>query len=149
MTSPRSPMAGFESARVGDVMHPGILSCDPDAGLAEIAWLMSSHLVHCIVVMAVARDASRERLVWGTVSDLDLVRARVSPDGPHTAGALAKQPIVCIAPDRPLQEAAELMLSHGTTHLVVVEPHSQRPVGVVSTLDVVGAIARSEPAPDS
>ena len=40
----------FEHATVADAMHPGILSCDADAPLTEVARMMSTHHVHCIVV---------------------------------------------------------------------------------------------------
>ena len=41
----------------------------------------------------------------------------------------------------PLAAAAEAMVEHDVSHLVVVEGRSGRPVGVVSTLDVARALA--------
>ena len=35
---------------VGEVMHKGILSCDRDASLREVAQTMSEKRVHCVVV---------------------------------------------------------------------------------------------------
>ena len=40
----------LEHATVADAMHPGILSCDAEATLTEVARIMSTHHVHCIVV---------------------------------------------------------------------------------------------------
>jgi CBS domain-containing protein len=41
----------------------------------------------------------------------------------------------------PLREAAELMLTHRVTHLVVVDPGALRPVGILSSLDLAGVLA--------
>jgi CBS domain-containing protein len=44
----------------------------------------------------------------------------------------------------PLREAGELMLKHGVSHLIVVDPTTQRPTGVLSTLDIAGILAWGE-----
>jgi CBS domain-containing protein len=44
----------------------------------------------------------------------------------------------------PLREAGELMLDHGATHVIVIDPDSQRPIGVLSTLDIAGLLAWGE-----
>ena len=44
----------------------------------------------------------------------------------------------------PLRDAAELMLSEDTSHIVAVNPETNRPVGIVSTLDVAGVLAWGE-----
>jgi len=134
-------MPSLEHASVADAMHPGILSCPADVPLADVARMMTAHGVHCIAVMDIARDRSGESLVWGIVSDLDLMRARIRAGGNETAQTLAKQPIITVMPSTPLREAGELMLAHDVSHLVVIEPESQRPVGILSTLDVVSVLA--------
>lgn len=45
--------------------------------------------------------------------------------------------------DEPLERAAQLMVEHQLTHLLVTGPAGM-PVGVLSTLDVAGAIAWGE-----
>jgi CBS domain-containing protein len=50
-------------------------------------------------------------------------------------------PAVTIAPDEQLERAAALMTRHGVAHLVVVDRVEQRPVGVVSSLDLAAALA--------
>jgi CBS domain-containing protein len=37
--------------------------------------------------------------------------------------------------------AGEMMLAHGVSHLVVVDP-DERPIGVISTLDLAAGLAR-------
>ena len=44
----------------------------------------------------------------------------------------------------PLRQAAELMVSHNATHVIVIDPRVQRPAGVLSTLDIAGTLAWGE-----
>jgi CBS domain-containing protein len=82
--------------------------------------------------------------VWGIVSDLELVRAGIDEDAGQTARALATQPVVVVEPGMPLRDAAREMLAHGVSHVVVADPIAQRPVGVLSTLDIAGVLAWGE-----
>jgi CBS domain-containing protein len=113
-------MPSLEHATVADAMRPGILPCHADATATGVARLTATHHVHCVVV--IAHDRSGERLVWGIISDLDLVRAGVRDGGDDSAGSVAQQPIISVGPSMPLREAGELMLAHGVSHLVVIEP---------------------------
>jgi CBS domain-containing protein len=137
-------MPSLEHATVSDAMHPGILSCEADATLTDVARLMAMHHVHCVAVMGLSHGHSGEKLVWGIISDSDLLRAGIRAGADQPAGALALQPIVSVEPAMPLREAGELMLTHGATHVVVIDPEIQRPIGVLSTLDVAGVLAWGE-----
>jgi len=53
-------------------------------------------------------------------------------------------PLVVIHSDEPLKRAAALMADQGVSHLAVLDPLSDRPVGVVSTLDIAGALATTD-----
>jgi CBS domain-containing protein len=69
-------MQSSEKATVGDVMHPGVMSCPPDFPVAVVARTMATHHIHAVVVDGIRRDPTHgEELVWGVVSDMDLVRA--------------------------------------------------------------------------
>ena len=46
-----------------------------------------------------------------------------------------------VVPTETLERAAQLMTEHNTTHLIVVEPHWQRPIGVLSTLDIAASLS--------
>jgi CBS domain-containing protein len=132
-------MPALERATVADAMHPGIVSCEPDVPLSEVARLMATHHVHCLAVVGVSRQEP-ECGVWGIISDLDLLRAAIG-DGEATARSLATEAVVSVDARTWLTDAARLMLQKGTSHLVVVEPDSQRPIGILSTLDVAGLLA--------
>ena len=137
-------MPSLEHATVSDAMHPGILSCEADATLTDVARLMATHHVHCVAVMGLSHEDPAEKLVWGIISDSDLVRAGIRTGADQPAGAFALQPIISVEPTMPLREAGELMLTHSATHAVVVDPGMQRPIGVLSTLDIAGVLAWGE-----
>jgi CBS domain-containing protein len=129
----------FEHSTVQDVMNPGVVSCTPDTLIAAVARILATHRIHAVVVEGVRRDPlAGEQLVWGVVSDLDLLRAARAGADNLTAAEVAAAPITG-APSLPLTEAARLMIEHATTHLIVVD--RDRPVGVVSSLDVAGVLA--------
>jgi CBS domain-containing protein len=137
-------MPSLAHATVSDAMHPGIISCQADAPLTDVARMMATHHVHCVAVMGLPQDESGESLVWGIISDLDLVRAGVRTGVDDIAGALALQPVVTVEPVMALREATELMLAHSATHAVVVNPATGRPIGILSTLDIAGVLAWGE-----
>ena len=115
-------------------MHWGLVSCPPDESLRAVAALMSENRVHCVVVID---DPSDKHSLWGIVSDLDLVAAAtVRSLDDQTAGGTAVKPAVTVAPDETLEDAARRMTWYGVSHLVVVDRVKQRPLGVLSTLDL-------------
>ena len=134
----------FDHATVADAMHPGILSCEREATLSEVARMMSTHHVHCIVVGGAAEGEASPSPVWGMISDLDLLRAGLRPDAPDTVGELAQRSVTTVSTTAALREAAELMLSDGTSHVVAVNPETGRPVGILSTLDIAGVLGWGE-----
>jgi CBS domain-containing protein len=120
-------------------MHHGVLSCDREAPLSEVAETMARKVVHCVVVENGSADPGPP---WGIVSDLDLVAAATVRElDEQTAGGSAASPVVIVGPDETLERAAQLMTEHGTTHLVVVDPRTRRPAGVLSTLDIAATLA--------
>jgi CBS domain-containing protein len=136
-------MPSLEHATVSDAMHPGILACEPDASLSEVAKVMATYHVHCVAVVGISHEEP-ECGVWGVISDLDLVRAGIRDGEGATARALAQQPVYTVEPTTPLTEAGELMLEHRVSHLVVVEIGTQRPIGILSTADIAGVLAWGE-----
>ena len=133
-------MPAFERATVGDVMRPGVMSCAPDAPLVSVAQTMATHHVHSVVVAGITTDdAGTDHLVWGLVSDMDIVRAAEAGIEGHTASDAARTEVVTVDLATPLAEAARLMDSHHTAHLVVTS--GGQPAGVISSLDLAGALA--------
>ncbi len=132
----------LDSAYVEDVMHPGVFTCFFETPLETVARTMAAHQVHCVVGFGDATDDDSR--VWGLVSDLDVVAAAATDHVHRTAGTSAATEAVTIGPHESLRRAAELMTERGASHLLVVEPGSDKPLGVLSTLDiaaVMGGIA--------
>jgi len=139
--STSSPAPSFAQASVREAMHPGILTSAPDATLVEIARTMAAHRVHCVAVMGI-EERHRPHLVWGIVSDLDVIRAAQDVDGElPSAGQIAATEPVTVDVDEPLTRAAQTMAEHDVHHLVVVEGQDPRPVGIISCLDLAAALA--------
>lgn len=124
---------------VGDVMHAGVVTCPREARLAEVAELMATHRIHCVVVGNAGEEAP-----WGIVSDLDLAAMFAAGElVGKCAGESAATPVLMVTPDETLRRAAQLMAEHGSAHLVVVDPGSLEPVGILSTLDLAAVVAAS------
>ena len=136
-TEARTEPGPLASTSVRRAMHRGVITCRADASLRSVAGTMAAHRIH-----AVAVEAGDE---WRLVSDLDLVGA--AEDGQldgRTAGEIAASPSLSVAPDETLERAAQLMREYATSHLVVVHPHTGRPLGVLSTLDLANALAEGQ-----
>jgi predicted transcriptional regulator len=134
---------------VRDVMHHGVIEVPPQATLAEIAGRMASGPIHCVVVAGLGPDAGHDpEVVCGIISDLDLMLALASGEMHLVAGTIAATDAPVIGPDEDLIRAAQLMSEHEAAHLLVAEPMSQQPIGVISSLDLAGALverAKLEP----
>jgi CBS domain-containing protein len=137
-------MPSLQHATVADAMHPGLLSCDPGASSIEVARMMVTHHVHCVAVMGFPLDRAGESSFWGIISDVDLLDGSLGNDGESTAEGLARQVVISVKATAPLRAAAELMLKHGVSHLLVIDPDTRQPVGILSTLDVAGVLTWGE-----
>ena len=127
---------------VGEAMHPGVLSVPLSAPLSRVAEAMAEHRVHCVAATGELPDG-RPGHIWGLVTDLELTQI-ASTEGLEgkTAGGRATGEVVTIEPGATVHHAAELMSEHEVSHLIVVDPLTDRPLGVLSTLDVAGVLAK-------
>lgn len=132
------PEASLAHARVHDAMHTGILTTDPSTSLRVVARLMADQRVH---VVAVA-DPDHARRPCGMVTTLDIAAA-VSEGAELTAGqAVAGTEIVTVSSAEPLEYAAQIMAKHRREHLMVIDPVTGHPIGVLSSLDIAAAYGR-------
>jgi CBS domain-containing protein len=131
----------FDHARVADAMRPRVLTCEPETLLVTVAQRMASEHVHAIVVLheTVEPDGEIGHRPWAVLTDRDILRSAASI-AERTAGDSATGEVLLARPDERLPDVAERMLEHGTSHAVVVEPSTGRPVGVLSTLDIAGIL---------
>ncbi|HET8757572.1 MAG TPA: CBS domain-containing protein [Solirubrobacteraceae bacterium] len=125
----------FEAFTVLNALQLGLIDCPADADVRTVARTMAEHRVHCVIVRGTEPDG------WGIVSDLDLMAALRPELADATAGQLAATDSLVVDPADSLEHVAQLMSEHQTTHAVVVDPVTRRPIGILSTLDVARFLA--------
>jgi CBS domain-containing protein len=122
--------------RVSQAMRHGVLTCQAESSLRVIARMMAENRIHSVVVTNL--DGVSET-AWGIVSDIDILRSASEDPDERTAGDIAGTELLTVEPDESLERAAQLMAEHEITHVVVVT--GQRPVGVLSSLDIAASLA--------
>jgi CBS domain-containing protein len=125
----------LDRTAVWQVMHRGIVVCPAAAPVPEIAATLVERRIHTVMVAAATG--------WAFVTDMDVVDAAARGELSRTGSELASRdahPLV--AANETLDSAADLVASGPLGHIVVIDAVG-RPAGVVSTLDIVGAIAAS------
>jgi CBS domain-containing protein len=140
--------------KVQDVMTSNVASIGQNATLKQVAEVMTSRGVSGVPVV------NAEGRVLGVVSERDIILKCASRgvgvigrfwtpaavDERRLAATTAREamtaPAVTIAPDRPLSEAAWLMVERDVKRLPVVRGH--RLVGILSRGDLVRAFTRPD-----
>jgi CBS domain-containing protein len=145
----RTGSADLRTVQVGDVMAHPLITCAHDVPLHEVAELMAEHRVHSIVVLTAAEEGAPFHRRWALLSDLDLVAAAPWESEVTTAGSVAGSPSVVVGPRDSLAAAALSMAEHQTTHILVVEPGADEPVGILSALDLARALSPPPPPPQA
>lgn len=120
----------YEEATVGEAMRPGVLACPADSSVVDVARVMASNHVHCVVLP--------QGTGWALVTSRAVLESAVRDDG-ATAAEIAIEAMTVTARD-PLARAAARMVETGAEHALVVDSGG-RPVGVLSSLDVAGIVA--------
>lgn len=129
---------------VRDLMHPGLLTCRPDATLGQVSVMLTQHHVHALVV------ADRDGRPIGIISDYDLLAGEwLSADSQSlttmrhlTAGELMSSPIDTVEASLSLGAATQQLIEKDINRLLVTDQGA--PVGVISISDFVASIAGEE-----
>lgn len=129
---------------VGEVMHQGVLTCQRETPIQDVARTMSDNDVSALVVVNDAGD------MVGLISRTDLVNARLYEQyWKHwrglTAGHIMVTDVVWVKPTDSLQHASKLMMERRFHRVVVaeVQDNGVRPLGVLSITDLVRDIANA------
>ncbi len=130
---------------VRDYMHPGVITCKPNATLGQVAVMLDHHHVHGLVV------TDRDGRHLGVITDFDLLAGEwLSADAESlavmrrmTAGELMSSPVDTIEADAPASEASRIMRAKVIRRLLVTE--KGKPVGVISVSDLIAGLAVSDP----
>lgn len=125
-------------------MHPGVITCRPNASLGLIALLLTNHRVHAV---AVADNSGR---ILGIISDFDLLAAEwLSTDQQRLeamrtikARDLMTTPVDTISANAPAKTTAQKLLAKRVHRFLVVD--EGKPVGMISVADFVAAVADTD-----
>ncbi len=118
---------------VRDVMSPAVLTVGPTHTMRQVAQSMAKRKVGAAVVHDPDADGP------GILTERDMLEAIAEgqdPDIEPASSHLTREAVVA-APDWPLLQAAQTMLSGGFRHLIVCE--GDEVVGVLSVRDVLRA----------
>jgi CBS domain-containing protein len=121
-------------------MHPGLITCRPDATLGQVAVMLTQHRVHALFV------TDRDNRPVGVVTDFDLLAGEwLSADAQSlaamrtmTAGELMTAPIDSVEAEVPVGKAAQRIREGGYYRLLVTD--KGKPVGVISVSDFVASL---------
>ena len=137
MVSAPSEGKPLSDVRVQDWMHRGVVTCQPDTPVAEVAATMDAKDISALVVV------NEHGAAVGVISRTDLINARfVQPYMKHWHGLNAEhlmtKPVISVAPDTTINEAVQMLNEKHIHRLVVVEKASDhlRPIGILSVTDL-------------
>lgn len=134
------PSLGDPAPTVGDLMTPDPISVNESAALDEAVRLLEENEVSGLPVV------DGDGLLVGVISQTDVVRARAVQHLWHRWPGLRVRHLMhapALTADRSmtLEEAAQMMERFHVHRLIVVDDDQLTPVGIVSTTDLVRALA--------
>ena len=131
------PAVFEDDTRVAAILHPGVITCAPEATVEEVAGLLVGYRIHAVVVMD-----EGDRAV-GVVSQTDVVLARQGRSAEELASMSAAEimtpSLVHCAADTRVSEAVTDMTRRGIHRLIVTEVREGQPfpIGVISMTDII------------
>lgn len=152
------PLDIAASHTVRDVMRAGVVLCDADISVREVARAMRDRGVRTVLAI----DISSELI--GIIDERAVAGGWDDPDGLTAAGVMDPDPLI-VAPDEPVGSVARRMLESGTATALVAYPRPSEesglwsewkergmPLGTLSVADIMGrldelaAVVRVAPA---
>ena len=124
-----------------EAMTPYVVHCTPATPLRAVARLMTEHRVHAVYVYDYGFEDDETVEPWGLVTDLALAAAALGRLDGRIAREIVTRPLITVYSDESLHHAAQLMVGNRVSHLAVLDPATQRPAGVLSTLDIARVVA--------
>lgn len=126
---------------VRELMRPGVITCQPEATLGQVAKLLTKQHVHALFV------SGADGGIVGIITDFDLLAGEWLSGDPQslgvmrklTAGDLMSTPVNTIEAGAPAKEAAQKMQERVVRRLLVTE--NNQPAGVISISDLIASIA--------
>ncbi len=127
---------------IRDIMTRGVVTVLPDVPVKEIAERMMNQCLSGVAVISEQGDA------LGFISEMDIVKVLHKPSLKQlTAEDVMSSLLIAIAPDATLGRAARIMAEEHVHRLLILSEKgvgaSQRPVGILSTSDIVQEVAKA------
>ena len=129
-------------------MSSELVMLEPRSSISEVAKVMVDLNVSSVAI--IRREEEEEehhgserqqnnKQVIGILTERDIVRSvarGVSPDRITVGSLISSSPILSILKDRPVEEAALLMMRNKVRHLLVKDPANNEVVGIITTTDL-------------
>jgi acetoin utilization protein AcuB len=140
--------------RVADVMTPNPITIRPDDSLQTVMEYMNQHGCRRIPVvengqlMGIITDRDVRLMINSPVVLRERWQDEFLLHNTPVGGCMTLDPIT-IAPDAPLQDAAQVMLDKKISGLPVIESETGKLVGIITVSDLMKALIAvlSEPSP--
>ena len=120
--------------RVRDIYHKGVILCKPDSPLQEVVRVMADTEIHSVMVT----EREGEPPV-GVVSHIDIIAHYGEDLTAIQAQDVMTSVVINISEDATVEEAAKKLLESNIHRLLVVNEEG-RPVGILSTTDIIREI---------
>ena len=120
--------------RVRDIYHKGVILCKPDSPLQEVVRVMADTEIHAVMVT----EREGEPPV-GVVSHIDVIAHYGEDLTAIQAQDVMTSKVINISEDATVEEAAKKLLESNIHRLLVVNEEG-RPVGILSTTDIIREI---------
>jgi CBS domain-containing protein len=117
--------------KVGDAMTRGVIYATPKDNIQKIAEIMKKNDIESVIVMEKGKGV-------GIVTDTDIINKVVATgkDPKKTqVSAVMSKPLLTIAPDKDIEQAAKLMVQKDVKRLVVSK--NSKIIGIISEFDLV------------
>ena len=121
---------------IAEMTHSPYVALPPQAPLDVVARTMADLGIHAVLI----RDQANGLLGWVTARGMlhnkprDWTRSQ--------AGDAVTEPIATIPPTATVEDAVAAFVVSGASHIVVCEPESEWPIGVIADSDLIRWIAR-------
>jgi CBS domain-containing protein len=121
---------------VRDLMHRGVITCDIQTPVKQIARMMETNDVRSIVVTADRGE------VWGIVSIISILKAWGKDLDKLTAEDILQPYTITVSGESSIEDAVKLMQKKRIEHLVIVHPGLvRRAVGILTVFDIIEQMA--------
>jgi CBS domain-containing protein len=126
--------------KICDLMHKGVISCNIEDRVNDVARMMEDNLFRSVVVV------NETGGVRGLISYRELLPHFGEDFAKMSAQDIMRPYRIEVDPQWPVEKAIELMKRLRYYHLIIVDPHvgTKWPVGILSSFDVVRYMAQLE-----